>query len=116
MRNHSRLAWFLCACLCALLLTLLLSALVEGPAAPAPTTAVSRTVEAIFLPAGTPAAEIPSVERGLGAAFALLAFQLLNALLLPDRMAGIDANGRVLRKRRYVLSFYPLFRQELACG
>lgn len=116
MRSHSRLAWVLCACLCAFTLALLLSALVEGPATAQPAPLVRATAEAIFLPAVSPVTEIPSEARGLWAAFALLALRMIRDLALPGRVAGIDANGRVLRKRRYVRSYYPLFRQELACG
>lgn len=116
MRSHSRLAFALCACLCALALALLLSALVEGPEAAQPAPPARVVAETVFLPAGSPATEQPAMTRGLWAAFALLALLTVRDLALPARKAGVDANGRVLRKRRYVRSFYPLFRQELACG
>ena len=46
----------------------------------------------------------------------LFAFAAFAVLPLP--LPGIcrDRNGRVLRAGRYVKSFYPIFRQELACG
>ena len=116
MRSHSRLAFALCACLCALVLALLLSALVEGPAAAQSAPVTCAAAETVFLPAGSPATELPAVARGLWATFALLALMTVRDLALPARKAGGDADGRVLRKRRYVRSFYPLFRQELACG
>ena len=37
-------------------------------------------------------------------------------LLLPRLNCTCDANGRVLCTRRYVRSFYPVFKQNLACG
>ena len=37
-------------------------------------------------------------------------------LMLPPMVSGIDANGRVLRRKSYARSYYPVFRQELACG
>ena len=52
----------------------------------------------------------------LAAAFALALLCPVCAAALPLRVSGVDANGRVLRRRRYARCFYPLFRQELACG
>ena len=37
-------------------------------------------------------------------------------LILPCLQCICDANGRVLRQKRYVRSFYPVFKQDLACG
>ena len=48
--------------------------------------------------------------------FLSVAFWACLGLVLPLPVAGRDANGRVLRKRRYARSFHPLFKQELACG
>ena len=46
---------------------------------------------------------------------ALAPLMLLAAVLtLPS--ATRDANGRVLRKRRYVKCYYPIFKLNLACG
>ncbi len=97
---------------------LLLSALVEAPAAPAADAPESAPIHVRLLPDALPAPEGPadSVARPVTArAVALLA--LCAALCaLPAVSGRRDANGRVLRRRRYVQSVYQVYHQEAASG
>lgn len=116
MRKPHRFLYGLCVCLALLALCLLLSALVETPTELSDAANSMPALGAQFMPAvpGTPEPLVggrllTDALRGLAPLCAL-------ALLLPLAVTGVDANGRVLRKRRYVQSYYPVFKQELACG
>ncbi len=117
MRKPRRWPVVLCALLCAFAFFVLLSALIEAPAAPAePAQANLPVSNAVLLPAVLPSPETPPEARGISGA--CLPFVLFFSLapVLPKLAPGRDANGRVLRRRRYVHSYYPVFKQELACG
>ena len=117
MHTPRRWPLVLCVALCALGLVLLLSLLVEttGDAAQ-PAQDTRPVVDALLLPAVLPAAETAPAVRDQNEPFWFAAFWALLAPVLPLLVRGTDANGRVLRKRRYARSYYPLFRQDLACG
>ncbi len=105
--------------LCTFVLLVLLSALIEAPAqtaAPADATASHTLTGTVLAPAVLPTHESAPEARGMDTGFLSVAFWACLALVLPLPVAGRDANGRVLRKRRYARSFHPLFKQELACG
>ena len=115
MRRVTMPKW-LCIALCTAAFLLLLSALVEAPAVEAEPPAPSQGVLYVsMLPATTPAAEqsvTPDPSRET--ARALLTICCLSLLIcLP---ASRDANGRVLRDKRYARSVYDVFRVELAAG
>lgn len=117
MRRPRRWPVALCVALCALGLVLLLSLLVETPGdAAQPAQDTRPVVDALLLPAVLPAAETAPAVREQNESFCFAAFWALLAPALPLLVRGIDANGRVLRRRRYARSYYPLFRQDLACG
>lgn len=95
---------------------LLLSALIDHPAAgdavaEEPPVAHSITAFVSMPPTPTSAAPVSAVSWLRIAA--LFAFVIL---CIPRLLCTCDANGRVLRKRRYVRSFHPVFKQEVACG
>jgi hypothetical protein len=117
MRKHRRWPLLLGVFLFTLGLLLLLSALVETPAdvaaAPNPTTSAANTV---LLPAVLPTPETASAGNGLRVAYFTFALIFCLTLALPRLAAACDANGRVLRKKRYARSFFPVFRLNLACG
>ncbi len=101
------------------LFLLLLSALVVSTAdgataaAPAPS---SASVRAVLMPAPTTdaaSATLPARQRETRAPLWGMLLCLCAVLPLPGLR---DANGRVVRARRYVSSFYPLFRPEVAGG
>lgn len=110
---------FVCL-LIALGLLLLLSALVEGPEASLAQGAGRFSVveSAAFLPGAPPVPQNEStgprkIQLSREAALALLfMLALLPALLIRCR----DANGRVVRTKRYVGSVYQVFRPEAAGG
>lgn len=116
MRRRSRLGTVVLVALCLLALALLLRALVETPARPQAEEPQPMAAAAQFLPAPPPTNETPTDARGLWAAFALALWCPVCTAALPLCVSGVDANGRVLRRRRYARCFYPVFRQELACG
>jgi hypothetical protein len=117
VRKPRRWPVVLLALLCVFGLIALLSALIEAPAADVEPAPDNHPVSAaVLLPAVMPSPETAPDARSINGA--CLPFVLLASLslLLPPPVAGRDANGRVLRRRRYARSFYPVFRQELACG
>jgi len=109
----------------ALLLILLLSALVEAPVSDG--TGDTATLEpVIFYHIALPPSAIPARDGFetfvLSASSALL---VSYTITLPGLLALVasaafsacrDANGRWIRKKRYVNSVYQVFRQEIACG
>ncbi len=100
--------------LCAGLL-FLLSALIETPepeAVPAELPQATGVTAFVSMP---PA---PTTAAGLPAPAWLRVAALFAAVIvmLPRLLCTTDANGRVLRKRRYVRCFHPVFKQEIACG
>ena len=111
--KHRATRWLL-ALLGLLLLLLLLSALVETPTAPAVANQPAAVPQYLTAMPLTPESAVG--WRGLADVLRLFAFAAFAVLPLP--LPGIcrDRNGRVLRAGRYVKSFYPIFRQELACG
>ncbi|MCE5342326.1 MAG: hypothetical protein LLF96_01870 [Eubacteriales bacterium] len=117
MRKPRRWPVFVGVLLCAFGLLLLLSALIEAPAQDTSPAADPHAVTgAMLLPAAPPAPETASQSRWVGGAFLPGAFLLCLLMALPLLVKSSDANGRILRKKRYVCSFYPVFKQELACG
>ena len=116
MRKQRHLLYWLVALLCVAVFLLLLSALVETPTAPAPAVD-SRAVAAVQTITALPLTpEGASGWRGLLDMLRLFVFIAFAVLPLPLLFACRDQNGRVLRAWRYVKSFYPIFKQELACG
>ena len=117
MRKPRRWPVVLVTALFALGFLLLLSALVEAPAGDAHAARdLPAVADALMLTAAPPAGETVAQARAESASFFSLALWALFAFALPSLVRGIDANGRVLRRRSYARSFYPVFRQELACG
>ncbi len=117
MRKPSRLFMAMCVFLCAFGLLLLLSALVDTPAQDTvPVQEPHTAAGAMLLPATIPSPETASLPRGVGGVFLSVAFLLFLLSSLPLLVRGSDANGRIMRRKRYVCSFYPVFKQELACG
>jgi hypothetical protein len=117
MRKHSRLPVVLGVILGVFALLLVLSVLVEGPADDATPAETSHTLQSTTLaPAVMPSPETAPEARGVSATYLPIALLACLALALPLLVSGKDANGRVLRRRRYAHSFYLVFRQELACG
>jgi hypothetical protein len=117
MRRSNHWTGVICLLFGLLSLLLLLSALIQAPAEDAaPVVNTIHTVDAILLPAAQPVTETASDAHTACAAFLSIAFLALLASAAPRLVSGIDANGRVLRRRRYVRSYYPVFKQELACG
>ena len=116
MRRQGHLLCWLGALLALLLLVLLLSALVEAPPAPEPAAEDAPPAAARLLPALPLMPESPAGWRSLADTLRLFAVAVFAALALPPLTLCVDQNGRVLRAGRYVKSFYPIFRQELACG
>ncbi len=102
--------------LCALGALLLLSALVDAPQAETVTPAqmpVSHTMTAFV---SMPPVPVSASALPLIAWLRIAALFMVIATLLPRLHCTCDANGRVLHNGRYVRSFYPVFRQDLACG
>ena len=117
MRKHRRWPAVLGVIVLVLGLILLLSALVETPADAAPPVSPSTSVaDTVLLPAVPPTPDGASGLRIMQVSY--LPFMLFFCLVgaLPHLRAASDANGRVLRKKRYARSYYPVFRQDLACG
>lgn len=116
MPKRRKIAPVLCALLGVLALALLLSALVEAPAEPQAAQAPAPVAAAQLMPAVPQTPETAPGGRLTGDTLRLAAFILPVLCALPCLLRGTDANGRVLRRRRYARCFYPVFRQELACG
>ena len=117
MRKNRRWLWTLGLLVALLALLLLLSALVETPAAGAQAAQDSQPVtNAMLLPAMPPPSETAPQHQATQESYLPVALLTFLTLSLALSVAGRDANGRVLRRRRYVRSFYPVFKQELACG
>lgn len=106
-----------CVLLGTFVLLVLFSALIETPATDAAPADAGRAVAgAVMAPAVMPSPETAPQAGATQQAclpFALFAFL---SLLLPPLVSESDRNGRILRRRGYVRSFYPVFKQELACG
>ena len=105
---------FITLLLCAGLL-FLLSALIETPA---PEAEAAEPPAAHGVTAFVSMPPAPTTADGLPAAAWLRVAALFAAVvaMLPRLLCTTDANGRVLRKRRYVRCFHLVFRQEIACG
>lgn len=117
MRKPRRWPTVLVTVFFALGLLLLLSALVEAPAGDAHTARdLPAVADAMMLTAAPSAGEAVAQARAEVASNVTFAMWALFALALPLLVSGTDANGRVLRRRSYARSYYPVFRQELACG
>lgn len=116
MRNSR--SWIIWAVLCAACLLLLGSALLETPeSAPETSADVTAKLHVTLLPYTVPAPEQQAdslqsraPERARDALPAQDAPKLISAA------APCDANGRVIRCKRYVRSFYQSYHQETACG
>lgn len=105
----------LTALVCGLFL-LLLSALVVTPETetvlPEPQPLTGLQMSACALPA---AADAGALAARCGLLLAALFF-CAPLCLLPRLSLSRDANGRVLRRSRYLEEAYLLFRQDVACG
>ena len=100
--------------LCVAAFLLLLSALIEAPQeeTPAPETGVlSVRIEPALLPTADTAAETAPLRDAVRMALILLCAGML---MLPQMLVSRDANGRVVRHRRYEDN--SLFDLELAAG
>jgi hypothetical protein len=98
-------------------LLLLLSALVETPAdVSAPVNPTTSSADTAIIPAIPPTSEPASIGNSIREAYLTFTLFFCLTLMLPKLVAASDANGRVLRKKRYARSYYPVFRQDLACG
>lgn len=117
MRGHGSRTAFFCV-LCGACLLLLLCCLLETPSAEdaanrAPVRGVARAWIAP-LPANPDSApDAPRAERTPDAPRAPLPGR---GVALPCLRRMRDANGHILREKRYVDSVYLAFRQEDACG
>jgi len=113
---NRRLFIFFIALICFLGTLLLLSALIESPAAPdaaAEEQPVAHTISAyVSMPPAPTSESVTSSAAWLRVA-ALFAFVIVS---IPCLQCTCDANGRVLKKRRYVRSFHLVFKQDVACG
>lgn len=117
MRKRRRWPAILGIVLFAAAMLLLLSTLVETPAdTDQPVPSAPSVADTVLLPAIPPSFDTVTVQRSAESAYLPYALFLCLAFVLPQLKTGSDANGRVLRKKRYARSFYPVFRQELACG
>jgi len=117
MRKHRGWPLPLVVFLFTLGLLLLLSALVETPADISATAIPVTTIaDTMLIPAVPPTPETAAVWNGLQPTYLTFMLFFCLALTLPRLVTASDANGRVLRKKRYARSYYPLFRQDLACG
>ena len=117
MRKNRRWLWTLGLLVAILGLVLLLSALVETPAADAQAMPDNQPLaHTMLLPAVPPSPETASQSQATQESYLPVALLSFMAFSLALPVCGRDANGRVLRRRCYVRSFYPVFKQELACG
>jgi hypothetical protein len=107
---------FIIALICFLGTLLLLSALIESPAAPdvvAEEPPVAHTISAYVSMPPTPECESVTSSAAWLRVAALFAFVIV---IVPCVQCACDANGRVLKKRRYVRCYHLVFKQEVACG
>ncbi len=111
-----RLFVFLVALLIGLGMLLLLSALIETPQAETAEPAELPSAHSVTAFAGMPPVPTSAAASAFGAWLKIAGLFAVIAMLLPRLNCTCDANGRVLCKRRYVRSFYPVFKQDLACG
>ena len=111
-----RLFVFWVALLIALGALLLLSSLIETPQAEAAAPAELPDAHAVTAFAGMPPVPTSAAASVFSAWIKIAGLFAIASMLLPRLNCTCDANGRVLCKRRYVRSFYPVFRQDLACG
>ncbi len=117
MRKHRRWPMLLGVFLFTLGLLLLLSALVETPADVSATVMpVTSIADTMLIPAVPPTPETATAGNVLQQTYLTFMLFFCLALTLPKLVTASDANGRVLRKKRYARSYYPVFRQDLACG
>jgi hypothetical protein len=84
--------------------------------ADAPNAATNAVAETALLPAVLPSPETVSLMRNTEFSFLSVAVLLCLMSIYPLMVRGSDANGRILRRRCYARSFFPVFRLELACG
>lgn len=63
-----------------------------------------------------PPSTASSCAVSASACFRIAALYAAAILMIPCLLCICDANGRVLCQKRYARSFYPVFKQELACG
>lgn len=111
-----RLFIILLAMFCALGALLLLSALLETPAAEDAEPAELPVAHSVTAFVSMPPTPTSASAMSIGAWLRIAALFAAATLLIPRRTFTCDANGRVLRSRRYVRSFHLVFKQELACG
>ena len=117
VRKNRRWLWTLGLLVAILGFVLLLSALVETPAADTQAAQDSRPItNAMLQPAVPPSSETASPQQAAQESYLPVALLTYMALSLALPVSGRDANGRVLRRRCYVRSFHPVFKQDLACG
>ncbi|MBE0600389.1 MAG: hypothetical protein IH607_01275 [Firmicutes bacterium] len=95
---------------------LLLSSLLVTPQAQAAEAAEQPVARFFTAFTGMPPAPTSAAASGLGAWLKIAGLFAAAAILLPRLNCTCDANGRLLCKRRYVRSFYPVYKQDLACG
>lgn len=112
-----RLVWnALMTVLGVLSLLLLLGVLVETPPAQGAEPPAASVLATRFEPAVPLLPETGGLPRAPGEGLRYAAAPAAIAPALLAAVAHCDANGRVVRRRSYVRSFYPLFRLNLACG
>jgi hypothetical protein len=111
-----RLFLFLAVLFCALGALLLLSALIKSPEDPAAMPAELPVANAVTAFVAMPPAPTSASAPAFGEWIKIAGLFAVAALFLPRLNCTCDANGRVLCDRRYARSFYPVFRQDLACG
>jgi hypothetical protein len=117
MRRPHRWLVSLGVFLCVASFFFLLSALIETPASDAsPVEAPHAISDAALHPAALPSPETVPQTRAAVESYLSVAALLWLMAALPLLVKGSDANGRVLRKRSYARSFYPVFKLEMACG
>lgn len=117
MRKPRRWPVYVCVLLGTFVLLVLLSALIEAPSADAQPADTGRAVAgAVIAPAVMPSPETAPQANATEQACLPYALFTFLSLMLPLLVSESDRNGRILRRRRYVRSFHPVFKQELACG
>ena len=115
-RMSRRLLYCLIALLCMLGVLLLLSAFAGAPGteeAIAEEPPVAHSFATFFSMPPSPTTASPVLAGEWLRVAALFAATILT---LPCLQCICDANGRILCQKRYVRSFYPVFKQDLACG
>ena len=111
-----RLFVFFIAMLCTLGALLLLSALIDAPAAEDAVAEDLPIAHSITAFVNMPPTPTSAPEMPVGAWLRVAALFAAVIVIIPRLQCTCDANGRVLRKRRYVRSFHLVFKQEIACG